>query len=990
MKHPLFCLSLCVLAVAGAAQAADIPLGMGSYSDTLKVGTEKLPPRQLFVTPSMKGAIPSNGWESSLITSQWSHPLFTHPVSYQAKSSGFEIGVNNKLVVGQPDGEKDILYPHTPALNVFPLGFTPQDARADKVGHWSVDLVMGNDQQQMKATIVKGSPFSYYQVSSGDVKLSAMGPHEFFYRDAKTVGVKIHGKPFAIFLPNGASVTGFPDPQLTVRLPEGARYFSIAALPEASTTTINEFRNFAYNFVTDTKVDWRYDEASSQVITTFSATTQLKEGADRGTLFGLYPHQWGNGAGVPNILAYQYDTIRGRLKLVAGKQFQTRYAFTGVLPIMPPLTDANQRKRLADYVAVEHARRDEMLGDPGTYWLGKNLAKMSTLMLAADQQGDPVKANDFMGVLKNKLQDWFKSNDNSNRNYFHYDRRWGALIGYPEEYGSGPELNDHHFHYGYWVNAAAHIALRDPAWASPNQWGGMVNLLIRDFANSNQADAQFPFLRNFDPYEGHAWASGTVPFGDGNNQESSSEAMNAWAGMILWGEATGNKAVRDAGIYMYTTEMQAINNYWFDLDKRVFAPDYPNLESSMIWGDKYVHTTFWTDDPLEVHGINMLPLTNGSFYLATKPDFVKRNFDAAYREYDAAKARGAQLPSRDTWRDILLNYYALYDGAAALSLWNDSVPVEGGETRAHTYHWLQSLANYGQPDLSVTANTPLYAVFKSRSGKRAYAAFNASDATKTVTFSDGKILSVPPRQFATSDGNVQPPSSGDPVAEGGYVLKIAATDKCIDVIGASKVNGTKVQQWTCNGTAAQTFHITAAADRIYRLTNANSGKVWDVEGRKTTSGAPLLQWDSNGGLHQQFIFKATGIHYVIRARHSNLCLEVNGNGDGVPLTQANCTGAVKQQFKLVSSTTPTPVPPYGVTQTGQGVLQFHVKDVPWADVHFVINNQGQMNYRMQAGSGMQVWSSAGLKAGDSVKYFFTIGKQGGGAIDTDWQSVIVN
>jgi endoglucanase Acf2 len=41
---------------------------------------------------------------------------------------------------------------------------------------------------------------------------------------------------------------------------------------------------------------------------------------------------------------------------------------------------------------------------------------------------------------------------------FAYDRTWGTLIGYPPSYGSDTELNDHHFHYGYFVRRRQHSA----------------------------------------------------------------------------------------------------------------------------------------------------------------------------------------------------------------------------------------------------------------------------------------------------------------------------------------------------------------------------------------------------------------------------------------------------------------------------------------------------------------------------------------------------
>ena len=53
----------------------------------------------------------------------------------------------------------------------------------------------------------------------------------------------------------------------------------------------------------------------------------------------------------------------------------------------------------------------------------------------------------------------------------------------------------------------------------------------------------------------------------GNNQESSSESVNAWSSLILWGEAVGDERIRDLGIYMYTTEIAAIEDYYYDVHK---------------------------------------------------------------------------------------------------------------------------------------------------------------------------------------------------------------------------------------------------------------------------------------------------------------------------------------------------------------------------------------------------------------------------------------
>ena len=54
----------------------------------------------------------------------------------------------------------------------------------------------------------------------------------------------------------------------------------------------------------------------------------------------------------------------------------------------------------------------------------------------------------------------------------------------------------------------------------------------------------------------------------------------------------------------------------------------------------------------------------------------------------------------------------------------------------------------GAPDFSVSADTPLYAVFKDAAGAQTYLAYNASDAPIQVTFSTGKTVDVPARSLA--------------------------------------------------------------------------------------------------------------------------------------------------------------------------------------------------------------------------------------------------
>lgn len=73
--------------------------------------------------------------------------------------------------------------------------------------------------------------------------------------------------------------------------------------------------------------------------------------------------------------------------------------------------------------------------------------------------------------------------------------------------------NDHHFHYGYHILAAATIGHIDADFVKENM--DYVNTLVRDIANPSSKDKFFPQWRNFDWYHGHSWAHGLYAAMDG-------------------------------------------------------------------------------------------------------------------------------------------------------------------------------------------------------------------------------------------------------------------------------------------------------------------------------------------------------------------------------------------------------------------------------------------------------------------------------------------
>ncbi len=757
------CLSL--LAAPGAVMAAApdgaVAVGLGAYYTKPKDGilsADATPPRAEYRSGDAVGkAAPTNQWYSSVMFLRWSQPIHAHPMTYRATEEGFELGLPTKRVAVEGGGRKvELSYPHVPAVVVAPLGFKPRDARLAGFSDWLAKITMAAAEgDALKVTVLHGSPFSYYELSKGDVRFRLASKPRVLSnpqdpaRDSRVAAFAVDGHSYAIFAPTGATWDWSQPTELVLHLPAAARYFSVAGLPDDRDATIGDFLAVAYAFPKDTRVEWAYDEKASSVKTTFRVDTVAMEGQNLTTFMGLYPHQWSGMSPTPSS-KHQFESVRGPIRLIPGNNFTVSRTYNGVVPLWAGLQNAASKESVDSLLVGDYAKSNQLFTKQGrgTYWIGKALGAVAQLMSVAEAEGQMKTRDSLLATLKERLESWF---DGRHAYYFAQDSSLGTFVGLPQEYNSVTNMNDHHFHYGYWIMASAHVALRDPAWASNEKWGGMVGKIVADIANDERGRADFPFLRNFDPYEGHSWASGDADFDAGNNQESSSEAVNAWAGLVLWGEATGNRRIRDLGIYLYTSEIASVQQYWFDLNRQVLAPEFGKPFASMVFGGKYAYNTWWTQEPRQILGINLLPFTPASTYLGADPAFIRRTLDALPGEVKTYQKNGATdgTPA-DIWQDVLVSFFALADPDAALALWNRRGSVEFGDTRTRTLYWVHSLQEMGLPDFSVTADTPLYAVFKDESGAQTYLAYNARDTATRVTFSTGKTMDVPARSLMRS------------------------------------------------------------------------------------------------------------------------------------------------------------------------------------------------------------------------------------------------
>ncbi|MST00524.1 MAG: glycoside hydrolase family 81 [Pedosphaera sp.] len=752
----------CLLALLGALahelHAAEVvKAGAGSYLRGLPEGA-KGPPAVIYKTDGVRGPMPSNDWWSSLAWEPLSSVMHPHPLAVKALADGLRvyypganITANNAAIFGFMSGGGDDLVLGHSAVGKF------SEARVAGWSDWFVTAQMGENARGMRLTFGHGSPFVFAEFAGGEPVLMFTKAPEIFAGSEKdaVLGVRLGKSSYALFAPTGSTWNGIGTTRLAAKT-NGKSYFSLALLPDDKSETLALFRKHAYAHVTDSQVAWNYDEKRSVVSTTFTLSTKLHEGTDAGTLFALYPHQWR--AAAADLTGHAYASVRGPMKLARGREFNTTMNLPSALPSLP-LTANTDRVKLRELLASDLAGQPQLTGD--TYWLGKQLGKWATMLPLAEQAGDAASAAECDKRMRTALENFLTATTatgaakSKGEGVFAYEPNWGTLIGYPASFGSDNELNDHHFHYGYFLRAAGEIARRDPAWAA--KWSEMLRLLARDVASPDRADTLFPFLRCFDPYAGHSWASGHAKFADGNNNESSSEAVNAWFGLLLLGEATGDKPLRDLGAWLFATEIAAIEDYWFDVRDELHHPDYPASVVTMVWGGKGANGTWFSADPEAVHGINFLPVTGGSLYLGRWPDYARKNYHALLKEnleadMKAAAKKGQRAPTHggadfDQWGDILWMYRALTDPADAQRLWDARVAnfkPEAGNSLAQTYAWITALRDLGEVDRTVTADTPFAAVC-TKAGKRTHVAWNLGNTPRTVTFSDGVKLQCPPR-----------------------------------------------------------------------------------------------------------------------------------------------------------------------------------------------------------------------------------------------------
>jgi endo-1,3(4)-beta-glucanase len=631
----------------------------------------------------------------------------------------------------------------------------------------------------MEATFVHGSPYVYFTALDGELILrthAADGDQKgIFHRGDNTLGLwtDVAGNRHYFLLVGDESTRFSNVAGNDIRVSHGNQ-LTVALLPLSKgtpdETMIRTFTDYARQRVDEVRIDYAVNHRNNQV----TVTHQYRFNGDSvTTLAGMLPLHWKNST--QTTTDYQVRSARGLTRFAATDQFSYTMPYMGVLPFFPAgigdYDPAQLRALITEFVNQGPAQWNT---HKDTYWTGKMLGRAAELAAIARDHAMVAEADQLIDWLKREMEDWFRadtSGELDSSKYFVYDQDWNTLLGFNESFFTHQQLNDHHFHYGYFVRAAAEVCRIEPDWCSAEQYGPMVELLIRDYA-AGRDDPLFPYLRNFDPAYGFSWASGNANFVLGNNNESTSEAANAYGAIILYGLITGQQALVDRGIYLHASSTATYWEYWNNIDRHTgkgadydnFPPEYTKPTTSIIWGNGHVFTTWFSEAYAHILGIQGLPLSPLVLHIGQHADYLKDYVTLGLSESSNSKPSG--LPANQ-WPDVWWNIWAMTDGAAAAADFAsrafDYRPEEG-ETKAHTYHWIHTYKQLGHVATGtgeLTASSPTAVAFD-KDGLMTYIAYNVHCAPRQVTFSDGMVLTVPGNSFRIKTSDQAPDSAPAP------------------------------------------------------------------------------------------------------------------------------------------------------------------------------------------------------------------------------------
>uniref|UniRef100_A0ACD5X897 Uncharacterized protein n=1 Tax=Avena sativa TaxID=4498 RepID=A0ACD5X897_AVESA len=661
----------------------DIPPSPSSLPAFPHAASTVLPdPARFFSRELLSAPLPTNSFFQNFALNNGDQPEYIHPYSVKSAAAA--------LTVCYP---KSV---HSPSFHAqtFVADLTissPSDATAPHRIYAFDDLSVTLDfSPSLRAFLVRGSPFVTVATAGAPVDISLASVHAFLEaspRDGALTRWRLRMNSDQTFLLYASAPIRLSMTSVTqLAAPGFDGVIRVAFLPDAAMEAVLDQYSgcfptggeAALNRPFSVDYTWRTDGSGDLLMLAHPLHLRLLS-KDRG---------------VRVLEDFRYSSIDGDLVGVVGDAWALRTD-----PVFPTWhsTRGVSEDGVPEIVAALRKDVDDLASSPITtassYFYGKAIARAARLALIAEEVGCPDVIPAVHRFLTATVTPWL--NGSFEGNGFLYDPTWGGLVTRQGTTDTGADFgfgiyNDHHYHLGYFVYAIAVLAKIDPAWG--REYMPQAYSMVADFMTTSASD-YYPRMRTFDLWKLHSWAGGLTEFGDGRNQESSSEAVNAYYSAALLGLSYGDAPLVSAAATLTALEMLAAQTWWHVREgDAIYEGDFTgsNRVVGVVWANKrdsglWFAPPEWKECRL---GIQLLPIVPISEVLFPDAGFAR---DLVRWTAPALARDGVG----DGWKGFVYALEGTYDKESALAKTRELASHDDGNTLTNLLWWLHSRGSPG-------------------------------------------------------------------------------------------------------------------------------------------------------------------------------------------------------------------------------------------------------------------------------------------------------
>ena len=363
------------------------------------------------------------------------------------------------------------------------------------------------------------------------------------------------------------------------------------------------------------------------------------------------------------------------------------------------ISDPAHQNTVAEALRKEVSELKKITTDNSCFY-GKAVARAARMALIAEEVGalDLLKA--IRQFLIDSLTPWMGGTFDGNA--FLYDEIWGGLTtrnglkNGVADHGFGL-YNNHHYQLGYFCYAGAVLTKLDPQWGMA--YKAHLYTMVEDYMTFHhhghghghghgQGQALFPGFRNFDFWVLHSWAGGLTEFADGRNQESTSEAVNAYYSAALLGLAFGDSSLVNAGLTLAALEIRAARALWhIPSDSTLYEGDFVSRHRmvGVLWANKrdtglWFAPSEWRETRLGIQVLPILPIT----------EILFQDIGFAKELVEWVQSSLSRPGVGDGWKGFVYALQALYAPEEALRNVNALSGHDDGNSLSNMLWWIYS------------------------------------------------------------------------------------------------------------------------------------------------------------------------------------------------------------------------------------------------------------------------------------------------------------